>query len=375
MNHNHLNKRITIRISYISRGVIVFPLSSYLRQRRDVAMKKYIVLFVGLMLMIVLAACGEKSKEDVLGKLENMSNELSAYQTNALMKLHTGKEEQVFRIEVTHQKEDFYRVLLKNEQDEESSQIILRNEEGVSVLTPALNKSFKFQSEWPNNNSQPYLYHSLIQDIVNDKESTFSQTDNYYVFETKTNYEANSNLPFQTIYFDKDSYAPVLVKILDKDKKEVVEVEYSNFKKDPDLPEDTFDMKQNMTSSIFGVPVMAQEQLPKELTVFYPEETFGAELVEEDQMNTENGKRVLLSYDGERNFTIIQETLDVYPTSTSTPELIQGEPVDLGFSVGAMTNSALRWQANGINYYLASDELTKAEMIEVAVSMTNQAIK
>ena len=338
-------------------------------------MKKYIILLIGLMLVIVLGACGSKSKEDVLGKLENMAEEMSAYQTNALMKLKTGKEDQVFRIEVTHQKEDFYRVLLKNEKDEESSQIILRNKDGVFVLTPALNKSFKFQSEWPNNNSQPYLFHSLINDIVNDKESTFSQTDSYYVFETKTNYEANSNLPYQTIYFDKESFAPVLVTILDKDKNPVVEVEYSNFQKNPELPEDTFDMKQNMTSSIFGVPVMAQEQLPKELTVFYPEETLGAKLMEEDQMDTENGKRVLLSYQGERNFTIIQETLDVYPTSAGTPELIQGEPVDLGFSVGAMTDSALRWQANGVNYYLASDELTKAEMIEVAVSMTNQAIK
>ena len=35
---------------------------------------------------------------------------------------------------------------LKMQKDQ--SQIILRNEEGVFVLTPALNKSFRFQSDW-----------------------------------------------------------------------------------------------------------------------------------------------------------------------------------------------------------------------------------
>ncbi len=174
---------------------------------------------MSVLFVVFLAACGEKSKDDVLEKLESTADKMNAYQTQALMTLQTGNEDQAYRIEVTHKKKDFYRVLLKNEQDEESSQIILRNKEGVFVLTPALNKSFKFQSEWPDNKSQPYLYQSLIQDIKDDSEATFTSTDDYFVFETRTNYESNSNLPYQTIYFDKKTYAPVLVEVLDNDKK------------------------------------------------------------------------------------------------------------------------------------------------------------
>src|SRR5690625_5969794 len=54
-------------------------------------------------------------------------------------------------------KKDLYRVALTNPEDEKGSQVILKNEDGVFVLTPALDKSFKFQTDWPENSSQPYL--------------------------------------------------------------------------------------------------------------------------------------------------------------------------------------------------------------------------
>ena len=58
----------------------------------------------------------------------------------------------------------------------------MRNEEGVFVLTPALNKSFRFQSDWPQNSSQAYLYESLVRDILQDKKNlTFEKTDKYYI--------------------------------------------------------------------------------------------------------------------------------------------------------------------------------------------------
>jgi outer membrane lipoprotein-sorting protein len=335
-------------------------------------MKKYKSLVIGILLLIVLTACGEKSKDDVVEKLEDIVENMSAYQSQAMMTLDTGKEKQAYRVEVSHKKKDYYRVLLKNENDEESSQIILRNDDGVFVLTPALNKSFKFQSEWPENNSQPYLFQSLIQDLVDDSDATFTVTDSYFVFETKTSYESNSNLPYQTIYFDKKTYEPVLVKVLDHDKNPLVEVEFTNFEIDPDLPENTFDMETNMTSSIFGVPVMAQEDLPSQLTVLYPSENLGSELVEEDQMDVENGKRVMLSYEGDKNFTIIQETVDVLPTSAAVPEVVNGEPIDLGFTVGALSENSLQWHYQGVNYYVASEQLTKEEMKEVARSMSTE---
>ena len=53
-------------------------------------------------------------------------------------------------------KKDKFRVGLTNKTNNHE-QIILKNDDGVYVITPSLNKSFKFQSDWPYNNSQIYL--------------------------------------------------------------------------------------------------------------------------------------------------------------------------------------------------------------------------
>ena len=122
--------------------------------------KKIFMLALGLMVVLVLSACGEKSQDDVVKTLNGKLENLEGYKAKAKMTLQMGADPQTYDVEIWHKKPDFYRVDLKNAQKDQN-QMILRNEEGVFVLTPALNKSFKFQSDWPQNSSQAYLYESL----------------------------------------------------------------------------------------------------------------------------------------------------------------------------------------------------------------------
>jgi outer membrane lipoprotein-sorting protein len=337
-------------------------------------MRKYFGLWIIASLILILAACGEQSKEDVVQELESKLEKMSGYKAQATMSLKTGEKSQTYNIDIWHKKKNYYRVLLKNEQDEKGNQIILRNDEGVFVLTPALNKSFKFQSKWPDNTSQPYLYQSLVKDILKDGEGAFKSTEKYYVFETKTSYQNNNNLPFQEIYFNKKSYTPAMVKVLDKDKNPLVEVNFSKFKLNPEFAKDDFEIEKNMTSGVLGVPTMAEEQTT-DLSVLYPMNKLGAELAETKEVELESGKRVILSYEGEKNFTLIQERAKAYPTSAAVPEMVKGEPASLGFTVGAITSNSIEWDYNGTNYYLASEDLTKEEMIKVASSVQGKATK
>ncbi|MFC0523707.1 outer membrane lipoprotein carrier protein LolA [Pontibacillus salicampi] len=338
-------------------------------------MKKKLWLFLVASLILVLAACGEKSKEDVLKSLEKNMEQMSGYKAQATMSLKTGEDAQKYNIEVWHKKKDYYRVLLNNEKDQKGSQIILRNEDGVYVLTPALNKSFKFQSEWPDNSSQPYLYGSLVNDVKKDQDASFTITDNYYQFETKTNYQNSKNLPYQEIYFDKKDLKPVMVKVLDKDRKPVVEVQFTSFEVDPKFSDDAFTTEKNMTSGALGIPVMAQ-QSDATFSVVYPESVIGnAELEEKKEVDTENGKRVVLTYKGDKSYTLIQEFYETKPTSATVPMASAGEPVNLGFTVGALSSSTLEWAQGGTEFILASDELTKEEMIEIAQSVQGTAVK
>ena len=47
----------------------------------------------------------------------------------------------------------------------------------VYVVTPSLNKSFKFQSEWPSNSSQSYLLNPLLNDVKTDSSTTLEETN------------------------------------------------------------------------------------------------------------------------------------------------------------------------------------------------------
>ncbi|MFG6121397.1 MULTISPECIES: LolA family protein [Thalassobacillus] len=338
-------------------------------------MKKRIALLLfASLFFVLLTACGEKSKEDVVKNLEEQVEKMSGYKTNATMTMNTGKEEQKYHIEVWHKKKDFYRVKLQHDQDEEGSQVILKNKDGVYVLTPALNKSFKFQSDWPQNSSQPYLYESLVQDILKDPESTFTAMEDYYMFKTKTNYQNSKSLPYQEVYFDKKTYQPVLVKVYDQDMQALVEVQFSNFTKDPSFKDEDFEVQKNMAAVQSEVPVMNMEG-EKTFSVLYPSEQLGAEMTEKQEIDLENGKRIIMKFEGEKNFTLIEEQAEVQTVSTSDVVPVQGEPVNLGFTVGAQSETILEWNHKGVNFRLASESLTKEEMIAVASSVYEQSEK
>ncbi|MFP7171896.1 outer membrane lipoprotein carrier protein LolA [Terribacillus sp. 7520-G] len=338
-------------------------------------MKRFAGLIVFAAFLFLLAGCGDASREEVVQNLEETSAELQGYKAEATMKLNTGEEQQAYGIDIWYQKDDHYRVLLKNDADEQGSQVILRNKDGVFVLTPALKKSFKFQSEWPYNSSQPYLYQSLVQDVLKDDDASFETTEEHYVFQTKTTYQNNTTLPYQEIYFNKKTYTPELVKVLDKDKKPMVEVAFSAFKLDPKFTDKDFELENNLTGSLSGVPASAVPTEQQGLTVLYPTETVGATLAEEKEVSVDGKERVILTYEGEKSFTLIQERADVSETAPAAATPASGEPFSLGFTVGAITSSSLTWTHDGVDYMLASEELTREEIQEVAASINGQAMK
>ncbi|KAB2328575.1 outer membrane lipoprotein carrier protein LolA [Cytobacillus depressus] len=333
--------------------------------------RKWLMLLIGILAVLALSACGTKSKEDVEKDLNAKVEELKGYKANATMTLEVGTEPQVYEIEVWHKDPAYYRVNLKNAQKDQS-QMILRNDEGVFVLTPALNKSFRFQSEWPQNSSQAYLYESLVKDITEDKEAKFTATKTHYVFETKTRYQNNQVLPTQEITFKKSDLSPVSVKVMDTDRKALVKVEFSDVKFNAAFDKKDFDIQKNMTRAQLHVPVLA-EVGNEEFSVKYPSEFPGVSLTDEKEVAIDNGKRVVLTYEGEKSFTIVQEKAVAMPVTSFTN--VNGEPVDLGFTIAALSNNTIKWTYNGVDYVIASNDLTKEELIEVAQSVQESTVK
>ncbi|WP_342043544.1 LolA family protein [Bacillus sp. OTU2372] len=337
--------------------------------------KKFLLLITGLMFMFVLAACGSKSQDDVVKELTGKQSDLTSYKVNAKMTLKMGSDSQVYNVEIWHKDPTFYRVNLKNA-EKDQSQMILRNKEGVFVLTPALNKSFRFQSDWPQNSSQAYLYESLIKDIVADKEAKFSSTKDYYIFETKTRYQNNSMLPYQEIKLNKSDLSPAVVKVMDPDRNPLVTVEFSKVKFNADFDKDDFDMKKNMTRAQLNLPAMANgKNKDQSFTIKYPTfELTGTKLLEEKTVKIEDGKRVVLTYDGKKSYTLVQEKVST-KVASANPTLMEGDIVDLGATIGALSDHSLSWSQGGVDYMIASKNLTRDEMVEIAKSVQGDSVK
>ncbi|MFD1706958.1 outer membrane lipoprotein carrier protein LolA [Siminovitchia sediminis] len=339
-------------------------------------MRKGIWLFLGMVAaMLVLSACGSKSQEDVTKDLKEKVADMQGYKAKAEMTLEVGDEPQTYEIDVWHHKPGDYRVHLKNAKKEQS-QMILKNKSGVYVLTPALNKSYKFQSDWPQNSSQVYLFESLVEDVLEDKEAKFKETKDHYVFETKTRYQNNKMLPTQEVTFKKKTFEPISVKVLDTDKNPVVTVKFTKVDFDAKFDDDAFDTKKNMTSAQLEVPVLANMN-EKEFSVKYSMADIpGLTLHEEKTLETETGKRVILTYTGDdQSFTLIQEKAEVVPTASMETVEVSGELVDLGFAVGVMNDHSVRWSEDGVDYMIASENLTQEELLMVARSVQGGSVK
>src|SRR5574344_478671 len=137
---------------------------------------KKLFLLVALIATICLTGCGKVGDKEIRNNFIKEMEGLKSYYMEGTLKLTNN--------------DDNYEVSLINKGND-YEQIILKNKEGVYVITPSLNKSFKFQSDWPNNNSQSYLLDSVAKDLKDDKEYTFTKKDKDYIFTTKTNYPNN----------------------------------------------------------------------------------------------------------------------------------------------------------------------------------------
>lgn len=204
------------------------------------------MLAIVMCVALVAAGCGTKNAEQVVKDLDHVIGKLDSYEGSGTMTLQTGQQAQEYNVDVWYQNPHYYRIALTNSA-KDITQIVLRNDEGVFVLTPHLNKMFRFQSDWPENSGQVYLYQSLVQSIVADNERQFTEEKDAYVFDVAANYQ-NGLLARQKIWLNKKDYAPQQVQVADENNNVMVSVKFSQFEFGKKFDKDSFDMQRNMTS-------------------------------------------------------------------------------------------------------------------------------
>ncbi|CAM5188029.1 Outer membrane lipoprotein-sorting protein OS=Ureibacillus acetophenoni OX=614649 GN=SAMN05877842_111144 PE=4 SV=1 [Ureibacillus acetophenoni] len=161
-----------------------------------------------------------------LKDLSNKWSNTNGYELDATMEIKTGSEPRVYDVNVWYTKPDFYRVKV-TQQGEDVTQMIVRNKEGVFVVTPSLRKTYKFQSEWPKQNSQPYLIGALGEDLLADQNVTMEEDENDYILQAATRNNHKSVMPTQVITVNKKTKLPKTVSVLNEAGEEQILITFS----------------------------------------------------------------------------------------------------------------------------------------------------
>jgi len=334
--------------------------------------------YIGAVTLLVVAAgalwglvgCGDMSEEDVVARLTTNLNDNTSYLATGVMEVESEGQIHRYNVEVGFAQPNYFRVTMENA-DTGNEQIILKNDDGVFVLTPSLNKQFKFQSDWPETSSQVYLIQSLLTDILNAETTVFEVLDDHYRFTLVADYHANGDLVEQVINFDRKYLTPSVVVVNDAEGNARLTMQFDSFEWNNEMGENFFvaDSIMELAQDVMGENVVVAVA-NVEAALLYPFYTAGADFGTKRAFATTHGERVIMTWYGEQDFTLIQETARV--RDLNGPEVIQGEPVMINGSVGAITDTTLTWQRNGVEFFLVSETLDRDQMITVAASVESQ---
>ena len=366
-------------------------------------------IFLCLILVcLILTGCGKKDEKTVLKEFQEKVTNAKSYYLSGSMELVNNEDVYTYDISVSYEEDNHYKIELINVINDHK-QVILRNEEGVYVVTPSLNKSFKFQSDWPYNNSQVYLLASLLDDISNDENRLFEVTSEGYIFTSTVNYPNNDKLVNQKVYFGKD-YLPTKVEVMDVDGNVQIKMAFEKIDLKTEFNDTYFDLNsilntqeqknetnsentssdssnntnnsnnntnQNANENNNEVQEPSDENDSTESTketatiddiiypMYLPVNTY---LTNQERVSTDDGERLILTFTGDSSFVLVEETA-VYSDS---PEIIPtyGDVELIGSSLAVINDNSANWFNNGIEYYIVSDVMSSSELLNVVRSIS-----
>lgn len=373
-------------------------------------MKKKCLMLLTV-LALLLTGCGKTDVNDVIGDLQNKIEKSKGYVLTGNLEIVNNDDVYNYDVSSSYQDGDYYKISLVNTANDHE-QIILKNDDGLYVLTPSLKKSFKFQSDWPYNNSQICLLQSILTDIENDSERVFENNDDGFIFTSKVNYPNNRNITKQEVTFDKNlNLAKVVVMTADEVPKmtlTVKDIDYS-----PKFNDDYFDLNAIMDDSISDREEtdtndnntndsnssdnsnMNEENTTTEENntetddnstneeattddntsstgiiddIIYPLVLpEGTKLSSEEKVSKTDGERVILTFDGDKPFLLVEETVVAEDELTIIPTT--GEPYMFMDTIGVLSDNSLTWTSGNMEYYIVSDVMSQDELVEIASSV------
>ena len=328
-------------------------------------MKKVFLSAIAIMLM--LTGCGKKTSETSLKDFSKLVNNSESYYLEGDLKLLSNSEEYDYDVKVYFKKGDYYKVSLFNK-GSETEQIILKNDDGVYVVTPSINKSFKFQSEWPNNSSQSYILETLLSDILDDDDRIYNSKEDGYEFIVDVNYPNNKTLESQKISFNSKNL-PFKVEVMNNDGNTVITFNINKIDMNAKLSLDIFKLENNVSDNIDDT----KETFSEIESVMYPTYLpLNTSFSNQETISGVDNERVILTFTGEKSFVMVEEAKKI-PKSMEVIS-VYGDIAQIDDTLGVITDTSVMWNRGNTEYYLSSSNLGASELLTVASSTRKVAL-
>lgn len=253
-------------------------------------MKKILLFVLALALSLgVLASCNVSAEpKDVINSyLDN----LEQYSLKGEMTLYKESNDIKSNVSVDYLKPSYYKVAFSKNNG--SEQILLKNQDGVYVLTPSLNKEFKFNSEWPDNELHVYLVNLLWNKIKESNNTTFNEKNNKITVTSLVS--TNKYTKIEMIYSSNDKKLES-VSLFNDDKK-LVMLNISDFNTSPNLTISMFNPSLIMNEKTITNDIVNESKLSISVGSTLDDTKLTSSKLTDDE--------TILCYSGVKNYTII----------------------------------------------------------------------
>ena len=327
-------------------------------------MKKLLLL---LGMCVCLVGCGGYDGDKALEEFKTKVEESNSYHLEGSMQILSNEKTFTYDVDVSYKEGDYYKVDLTNT-DNSHEQIILKNEEGVYVITPNLNKSFKFQSDWPNNSSQAYILETILNDIENDSSRNFEEKEDKYIITSSVNYPNNSSLINQRVTFNK-KMEPEKVEILDEKGTTGITMVFTKIEWKNKYEDNYFSLNSNIKEDCCD----GSETTSTIEDVIYPMYLpVGTQFENQEVIKSEDSERVILTFNGEKPFILVEEVSNAskeFEINSASGDLVFYETI-----LGALTDTSVSWSKDGMDYYIIGQNLSEEELLQIASSTASVAV-
>ena len=324
-------------------------------------------IVAGVLALLVLVLAGIKifsSKSNVPTQINQIRENLSSYHMEANMEMMNHDDKRTFLVTVDYKKDsenNLFKISLfdKNINQE---QIMIRNKDGVFVLTPSLNQVYTFKGDYPLNSQKPYLFHSMLQAL--DGEYDIEKMSDGYLLSFVPKYENSPTWVKEDVKLSND-FKPVWVNIYDTNNSVVCAISFTKVEFENSLTDDDFNVDVCMEKAKENSSNVSRNE--NELPFIVVDNIVSSELSQQTSATIDGKTVYILSYTGSTNFTIIQSIIDEQKETEYLS--VNATLLNCDQGLAFYNNSYLTYLYNGIKYEVYSNTLTVNEMIDIVSSL------